>query len=65
METGGNPDVKPEDGYSYDASVAYRKQLYRGLFLDAEVSGYLMYIDNWIYGCRRRESMGLDTPESS
>lgn len=61
---GGNPDVKPEDGYSYDASVAYRKQLYRGLFLDAEVSGYLMYIDNWILWLPKDGNQWVWTPQN-
>ena len=60
---GGNPEVKPEDGYSYDASVAYRKQLCRGLSLDAEVSGYLMYIDNWILWLPKDGNQWIWTPQ--
>lgn len=56
--------MKPEDGYSYDASVAYRKQLYRGLFLDAEVSGYLMYIDNWILWLPKDGNQCVWTPQN-
>lgn len=61
---GGNPEVKPEDGYSYDASVAYRKHLYRGLSLDAEVSGYLMYIDNWILWLPKDGNQWVWTPQN-
>ncbi len=61
---GGNPDVKPEEGYSYDASVAYRKKLNRYFSLDAEVSGYLMYIDNWILWLPKDGNQWIWTPQN-
>lgn len=61
---GGNPEVKPEKGYSYDASVAYRAPLYRGVSLDAEVSGYLMYIDDWILWLPKDGNQWVWTPQN-
>ncbi|MDE7375087.1 MAG: TonB-dependent receptor plug domain-containing protein [Odoribacter sp.] len=61
---GGNPDVKPEKGYSYDVAVAYRKQLCRGLSLDAEVAGYLMYIDDWILWLPKDGNQWVWTPQN-
>lgn len=61
---GGNPDVKPEEGYSYDAAIAYRKKLNRYFSLDAEVSGYLMYIDNWILWLPKDGNQWIWTPQN-
>lgn len=45
---GGNPHVRPEKGYSYDASMSYRNNLNNRFFLSVELSGYMMCIDDWI-----------------
>lgn len=61
---GGNPDVKPEEGYSYDAAVSYRKRLNRFFTLDAELSAYLMYIDNWILWLPKDGNQWIWTPQN-
>lgn len=61
---GGNPDVKPEDGYSYDAAISYSKRLNRFLLLDAELAGYLMYIDNWILWLPKDGNQWIWTPQN-
>lgn len=61
---GGNPDVKPEDGFSYDASVGYQKKLTPWLDLNAEVSGYLMHIDNWILWLPKDGNQWVWTPQN-
>lgn len=61
---GGNPDVKPEDGYSYDAAIGYKKELTSWLSLDAEISGYLMHIDNWILWLPKDGNQWIWTPQN-
>lgn len=61
---GGNPDVKPEEGYSYDASISYRKSINKHLLFDAEVSGYLMNIDNWILWLPKDGNQWVWTPQN-
>ena len=61
---GGNPDVKPEDGYSYDASIGYKKQLNAWLNMNAEISGYMMYIDNWILWLPKDGNQWIWTPQN-
>ena len=61
---GGNPDVKPEDGFSYDASIGYKNQVNTWLGLSAEVSGYLMYIDNWILWLPKDGNQWIWTPQN-
>lgn len=46
---GGNPDVLPEQGHSYDLTIKYNSRLWRTpLTLTVEATGYIMDIDNWI-----------------
>lgn len=61
---GGNPDVKPEDGFSYDASVGYRKELTSWLTVNAEAAGYLMHIDNWILWLPKDGNQWIWTPQN-
>ena len=61
---GGNPDVKPEEGYSYDAYISYRKSINKHLLFDAEVSGYLMNIDNWILWLPKDGNQWVWTPQN-
>ena len=61
---GGNPDVLPEDGYAYDASVVFRKRLASTLFLTTEVSGYVMNIDNWILWLPKDGNQWVWTPQN-
>lgn len=44
---GGNPDLQPEKGFTYDGGVEFRL---RNSWIDfrGEVTGYDSYIDNWI-----------------
>lgn len=61
---GGNPDVRPEEGYSYDASIAYRKKLNEYFLLNAEASGYLLDIDNWILWLPKDGNQWIWTPQN-
>lgn len=61
---GGNPDVKPEEGFSYDASLVYRKQLNRNFLLEAELSGYMMFLDNWILWLPMDGNQWIWTPQN-
>ena len=47
-QPGGNPDLKPEHGFSYDVTFSYTPRLAEGLYLKAEATYYLMNIDDWI-----------------
>lgn len=61
---GGNPDVLPEDGFSYDAALSFHHPLTDWLTLDAEVAGYLMYIDNWILWLPQDGNQWIWTPQN-
>lgn len=61
---GGNPDVKPEDGYSYDLSVGYKKNILSWLYMNTEISGYLMQIDNWILWLPKDGNQWIWTPQN-
>lgn len=61
---GGNPDVRPEHGYSYDGAIGYRNRLARWLSLNAEVSGYLMHIDDWILWLPKDGNQWIWTPQN-
>ena len=55
---------RPEKGYSYDASVAYQKYICQRLSLNTEISGYLMYIDNWILWLPKDGNQWVWTPQN-
>ena len=61
---GGNPDVRPEKGYSYDMAVSYRKDFNRQWSFDAEAAGYLMYIDDWILWLPKDGNQWIWTPQN-
>lgn len=44
---GGNPDLRPEEGYSADVAVEYAKRLGR-FRLSGTATGYASWIDDWI-----------------
>ncbi|MDN4754497.1 TonB-dependent receptor plug domain-containing protein [Porphyromonadaceae bacterium W3.11] len=45
---GGNPDVLPERGTSYDATLSLKLPIGKRWELVAEIAPYVMLIDNWI-----------------
>lgn len=47
FQPGGNPDLKPEKGFTYDAGVEVR-QTEGWLKFNGEVAGFDSYIDDWI-----------------
>ncbi|MEN6617928.1 MAG: TonB-dependent receptor plug domain-containing protein [Rikenellaceae bacterium] len=47
-QPGGNPDLSPEKGFSYDATLTYNSVIRDHFILKSEVTCYLMNIDNWI-----------------
>lgn len=44
---GGNPNLKPEDGFSGDLAIAWSKREQKAI-LTAQVTGFASLIDNWI-----------------
>ncbi|MCT4638725.1 MAG: TonB-dependent receptor [Bacteroidales bacterium] len=46
-QPGGNPDLKPERGFSFEAGTEYSGKIY-GCDVSAEVTAYRSDIDNWI-----------------
>lgn len=53
---GGNPNVEPERGTSFDMTLNYTQPLGRHLRLTAQVAPYLMLIDSWILWLPKDES---------
>ncbi len=47
-QPGGNPDLLPEKGFSYDATLTFTPQIGDFIYLKTEATGYMMNIDNWI-----------------
>ena len=45
---GGNPDLKPESGFSYDAGYSLSKDFNRNFNVSAEGYWFDSYIDDWI-----------------
>lgn len=45
---GGNPDLKPESGFCYDAGYSLSRRFGDSLTLDADGSWFDSYIDDWI-----------------
>ena len=45
---GGNPDLKPEKGLSYDAGVSFATAKTDSYSLDGEITWFDSYIDDWI-----------------
>lgn len=46
-QPGGNPELKPEFGFSTEAGIAYQKRI-NNTSLHAEFTGYYSDIENWI-----------------
>lgn len=46
-QPGGNPDLKPEEGYSSELGIEYQKD-WTNISLQTELTGYYTNIDNWI-----------------
>lgn len=44
---GGNPDLKPEDGYSFDLSYEVKAEE-KKTFLTGQLTGFASLVDNWI-----------------
>lgn len=44
---GGNPDLKPEDGFSGDLALAYKGEE-RSTTFSGQITGFASLIDNWI-----------------
>ena len=44
---GGNPDLKPEDGYSGDLALSFSKRNDQAIF-SGQITGFASIIDNWI-----------------
>ncbi|MEJ8801035.1 TonB-dependent receptor plug domain-containing protein [Pontibacter sp. H249] len=44
----GNPDLKPEQGWSYESGLRHLFILGNSFLLASELTGYSMLVDNWI-----------------
>ena len=47
-QPGGNPDLVPEKGFSYDATLSFTPSVGKFLSFKIDATYYLMNIDNWI-----------------
>lgn len=47
-QPGGNPDLKTEKGFSYDATLTFTPRLNGLLYFKVDATYYAMNIDNWI-----------------
>lgn len=45
---GGNPELEPEEGFTYDAGIGFKTGKEGRFTLEGEVSWFDSYIDNWI-----------------
>ena len=61
---GGNPDVRPEKGYSFDGAVSYRKDVHRLWTVEAEAAAYLLLIDDWILWLPLDGNQWIWTPQN-
>lgn len=55
---GGNPDLLPEKGFSYDATLAFTPKIGESLYFKVEATYYLMRIDDWIMWLPDEEKHG-------
>lgn len=49
---GGNPDLRPEKGFSYDATLTYTPKIGKSVYVRIEATYYVMKIDDmimWLY----------------
>ncbi len=58
---GGNPSLKPEEGYSFDILI-HQQYIKRQFSLESRISGYASYIHNWIVW--NYTSVNFWTPEN-
>ena len=47
-QPGGNPELLPEHGFSYDATLTYTPKIGENIYIKSEATCYIMNIDNWI-----------------
>lgn len=47
-QPGGNPNLVPEQGFSYDATLSLTPRIGNSWFFKVDATYYLMNIDNWI-----------------
>ncbi len=47
-QPGGNPELGPEKGFTYDLTLVYTPKFGECLYFKGEVAAYLMNIDDWI-----------------
>lgn len=45
---GGNPDLKPEDGFSCETGLAYELKMEKHFSINTEISFFYTHITNWI-----------------
>lgn len=61
---GGNPDLKPEKGFSYDATINFNTSYNDNLRFKASVSYYVMSVQNWILWLRYGAGSTLASPQN-
>ena len=61
---GGNPDVQPEKGFSFDGAISYRDRYGHSWAFETEAAGYLMLIDDWILWLPQDGNQWIWTPRN-
>lgn len=64
FQPGGNPDLKPEHGFTYDCGIAFAVSRAGRYSLHGEATWFDSYIDDWIQWVPWRGNMSYWTPEN-
>lgn len=62
FQPGGNPDLRPEEGWSYDVGLSFQTNRDRRIVAEGSVAWFDSYIDDWILWYPK--PMGYYSPEN-
>ncbi len=62
FQPGGNPDLRPEEGWSYDLGLQFQTNTKRRIAVSGSLSWFDSHIDDWILWYPK--AMGYYTPEN-
>ncbi|MEM6298198.1 MAG: TonB-dependent receptor [Bacteroidota bacterium] len=57
---GGNPDLKPEDGYSLESGLSFQRNL-KNISVSGELTAFYNYVQNWVIW---QPQGGIFTPQN-